>query len=92
MNALLKASCLAIYLLALAGLFVELPFGITTAVQYAAVILLVAHLLEVFVALGSIRLYEGPLLVSVALTLLFGFLHWWPLARQRARAANRRAG
>jgi hypothetical protein len=33
-----------------------------------------------------VRLYKGPLAVSIILTLLFGFLHWKPLADARARA------
>ena len=32
-----------------------------------------------------VRLYRGPLAASVVLTLLFGLLHWKPLADQAAR-------
>lgn len=88
-NNLLRGVCLAIYGLALVGLAVDLPFGLVPAVQYAAIGLLVAHLLEVLVAYRSVRLYPGPLLVSVALTMLFGLLHWLPLAKQQARAGRR---
>lgn len=82
MNTLLKSGCIAIYLLATAAAFVAMPFG--TALQYLALILLGAHALEVPVALKSIRRYPGPLIDSIALTLLFGFLHWIPLSRQGA--------
>jgi hypothetical protein len=33
-----------------------------------------------------VRLYKGPVAVSILLTLLFGLLHWKPLADARARA------
>jgi hypothetical protein len=36
-----------------------------------------------------VRLYRGPLAISVALTLLFGLLHWKPLADEKAREARR---
>jgi hypothetical protein len=85
MNSLLKGTCLVIYLLAFAGLFFELPGGLTAPVQLLALILLAAHALEVVVAFSKIKLYRGPLAVSVALTVLFGFLHWIPLARENAR-------
>jgi hypothetical protein len=79
MNKILKAGCLAIYALALASLFVTLPFGAGTPLQYAAAILLVAHVLEALVMFRTVRRYPGSLAVSLVLTLLFGFLHWWPL-------------
>jgi hypothetical protein len=86
MSTLLKGSCLTIYLLALVGIFIELPFGL--ALRYVAVILLSAHVLEILVAFKSVRLYKGSLVASIALTLLFGFLHWMPLAREKAGAAQ----
>jgi uncharacterized protein YhhL (DUF1145 family) len=82
MNTVSKAICLAIYLLAVAGAFVALPFGITSVLQKVAVILLVAHVLELLIAFKSVKRYPGPLVDSIALTLLFGFLHWKPLARR----------
>lgn len=87
-NNLLRGVCLAIYCLALVSLAVEVPFGLVPAVQYAAIGLLAAHLLEVVVAYRSVRLYQGPLVVSVVLTMLFGLLHWLPLAKEHARAAR----
>jgi uncharacterized protein YhhL (DUF1145 family) len=79
MNKILKAGCLAIYLLALAGLFTPLPFGAETPLRYAAIFLLGAHVLEALVMFRTVRRYPGSLAVSLLLTLLFGFLHWWPL-------------
>lgn len=75
-----KAVLLAIYLLAVVSACSGvIPGGIW--LQWVAVILLVAHALEVLVAWGSIRKYQGPVIDSVALTLLFGFLHWLPLKK-----------
>lgn len=82
MSTIVKASCLAVYLLAVIAVIVELPFGIGSALQGLAVTLLVLHALEVLIAFKSVRLYPGPLVDSVALTLLFGFLHWKPLTRR----------
>ena len=81
MNTLLKAGCLAIYLLALVGAFVALPWGAESALQNLAAILVGLHLLELVFAFGSVRRHPGPLIDSVALTLLFGLLHWLPLAK-----------
>lgn len=81
MNALLKAGCLAIYLLALVGAFVALPWGAESVLQDIAAILVGLHVLELVVAFGSVRRHPGPLIDSVALTLLFGLLHWLPLAK-----------
>ena len=78
----MKAGCLAVYLVAVLGAFAVLPFGIAPAVQYLAAILLALHALEVLVAFRSVRQYPGSLVDSIALTLLFGFLHWKPLARR----------
>ena len=66
---------------------VEVPYA--SVVRTAALLVLVAHALEVPVAFKFGKRYDGPLGVSVALTLLFGFLHWIPLARQqRARRTD----
>ncbi|BAL27464.1 hypothetical protein [Azoarcus sp. KH32C] len=85
MNTLLKGFCLVVYALAVVGIFIPLP-GNTATIQYAALILLGGHVLEIFIAFKSVRLYKGPLAVSVLLTVLFGFLHWIPLAKEEANA------
>ena len=46
----------------------------------AALILLAIHLAELIWKFKQVRLYKGPLAFSVLLTLLFGLLHWKPLA------------
>jgi hypothetical protein len=81
MNAILKSGCLAIYLLAIVGAFVALPFGITSVLQMVAVILLAAHVLELLIVFKTVKRHPGPLVDSIALTLLFGFLHWKPMTR-----------
>jgi hypothetical protein len=81
MNTSLKAAILAIYLLAIVGAFGVLPAGFTSIVQKAALILLAAHTLELLFAYRSVQRYRGPLVDSIGLTLLFGLLHWKPLAR-----------
>ena len=81
MNTALKAAILAIYLLAVVGAFGVLPAGITSILQKVAVILLAAHTLELLFAYKSVQRYRGPLVDSIALTLLFGLLHWKPLSK-----------
>jgi uncharacterized protein YhhL (DUF1145 family) len=82
MHTLLKTSCLALYLLAVVVSF-AIPFSsITSVLQVGAIVLLAGHVLELLVAFRSIKRYPGPLIDSMALTLLFGFLHWWPLRKK----------
>ena len=78
---IIKALCLAIYVVAAVGGFLMLPEGLLAGLRVAALVLLAAHALEILVALKSIKRYPGPLIDSIALTLLFGFLHWKPLDR-----------
>lgn len=82
MNTIFKASLLVLYALALAALLVPLPWGIGPVVQKIAVITLAIHVLELLFAMKHVRAYPGPLFTSIALTLLFGLLHWLPLAKQ----------
>ena len=89
MNTLLKAACLAVYVLALAGLAGLLPPGLSGTMQNIALVLLVIHALEVIFMFKHVRLYRGSLAVSILLTLLFGLLHWKPLADEQKRAAGR---
>lgn len=88
MNTLLRGVCVVVYLLALVGLFLPLPGTWGPIVRYGALLLLGGHVLEIFIAYRSIRRYPGGLAASLALTVLFGFLHWLPLARDGGRAAK----
>ena len=89
MYALLKAACLAVYALALAGLAGLLPPDLARTMQNIALALLVIHALEAVVMFKQVRLYRGPLAVSLMLTLLFGLLHWKPLADEQKRSGIR---
>ena len=85
---ILKLCCLALYGLALASLAgLVVPAWAGTLANTAMAVLLF-HALELVFAFKYVRLYRGPLAVSVALTLLFGLLHWKPLADAQARARN----
>ena len=82
---ILKATCLAIYALALAGLAGLLPSPLGSVMQTLAAVMLLAHVLELVFMFKQVRLYPGPLASSVLLTLLFGLFHWLPLARAQSR-------
>jgi uncharacterized protein YhhL (DUF1145 family) len=81
---ILKVACLAIYGLALAGLAGCLPYGLARTMQVIAVTFLVIHVFEVVFASAKVRLYPGRRTLSILLTLLFGALHWIPLAKSQA--------
>jgi len=87
MNVFLRAGCLVIYLLAVVGSVAPLPWGATPVLQWTAIILLGAHVAELALAFNGVKRHPGPLVDSVALTLLFGFLHWKPLFATGDRTA-----
>jgi uncharacterized protein YhhL (DUF1145 family) len=78
---LAKASCLIVYLLALAGLAGLLPSDLAGSMKNIALAMLLIHTLELALAFKYVRRYRGPLAVSVLLTMLFGLLHWKPLVK-----------
>ena len=87
MHTFLKANGLGAYALALLSLAVPLPWGLGPVMQNIALAILAIHVLEAVVAFKHIKTYKGPLLHSLLLALLFGLLHWLPLARAaKARA------
>lgn len=77
---ILKAVCLAIYALAMASLAGLLPSGLASIMQTIALVMLMAHAVELLVMFKHVKRYPGPLAVSVLLAMLFGLLHWKPLA------------
>ncbi len=85
MNALLKASLLALYALAGASFLWTIPLDAGQLLRRIAALLLILHALELVFMFKHVRLYRGALAASVALTLLFGLLHWKPLADQARR-------
>ncbi len=78
----MKASCLLLYGLAIAAYCGQWPGAVGNAMQMLALVSLVVHVIEMLTVFDKVRLYKGPLAVSVVLTLLFGLLHWMPLAKQ----------
>lgn len=84
-DAVVRASVLAFYGAALASLFLTFPPLLETLLQYGTVVLILAHAAEVVFCLRWVKMYPGPLVVSVLLTLLFGFVHWMPY-KKRAQA------
>ena len=85
MNAAIKALLLAVYALVAASFFMALPFDLGPLLRRVALVLLAVHLVELIVVFKHVRLYQGPIGISILLTLLFGLLHWKPLADARAR-------
>lgn len=79
MFTVLKALCLAVFGLAILANFVAMPEWLASGAQTLAVILLFVHVLEVFFFWRYVRMWQGPLIGSVVLTLLFGILHWKPM-------------
>jgi uncharacterized protein YhhL (DUF1145 family) len=79
----IKLTVLLVYLLAGFGTQVGLPAGVLHGLQVLAAVLIVAHLLELGVFFKHVKKHPGPVVDSVALTLLFGYLHWLPLSKQQ---------
>jgi uncharacterized protein YhhL (DUF1145 family) len=77
---ILKAVCLVIYTLAMAGLAGLLPSGLASSMQTIALVMLVLHAVELLVMFRHVKRYPGALAFSMLLTMLFGLLHWKPLA------------
>lgn len=84
-----KVLLLAVYGIALGSFLTTLPLSpnVIYWVRIAAMVLVTVHLLEVVVCFKKVALHKGPLFDSMLLTLLFGFLHWKPMAdaAQRTR-------
>jgi uncharacterized protein YhhL (DUF1145 family) len=85
MNAAIRTVLLLVYALAIASLFVTLPSDLGPLLQRVGLILLAVHLAELVLAYKHVRLYQGPIAISILLTLLFGLLHWKPLRDARLR-------
>ncbi|MBS0340980.1 MAG: hypothetical protein JSS56_10660 [Proteobacteria bacterium] len=85
MMRLMKLACLLVYVSALAAAAGLVGGALAALSQTVAAVLVVAHALEAAIAFKYVKLYEGSLFVSIVLTLLFGFLHWLPLARKARR-------
>lgn len=77
-----KLLLLVLYGVAAASYLTAIPLDahIVQWVRIVGAVLLAVHLLEVVFCFKKVALHKGPLLDSVLLTLLFGFLHWKPMA------------
>jgi len=84
----LKLVLLGLYAAALAGFAGLLPIGAAKILQNIALVVLAIHAVELLVMFKHVKRYPGALTVSLLLTMLFGLLHWKPLAKQAA-ASNR---
>lgn len=87
-NTFFRGLCLVVYALALAKLAGLLPAETLGRVVWVAGGLLAIHALELVFVFKHVRLYRGALGLSVVLTLLFGLLHWKPLADAQARGTR----
>jgi hypothetical protein len=81
MNTFLKATLVGLYALALASLGWTLPLDAGLWLQRISLVLLGVHAIETVAMFSHVRKYVGPLAFSIALSLLFGLLHWLPLAK-----------
>ncbi len=88
-NYLLRALCLLAYAMAVAKLAGLLPAGSFDRAPLVAGVLLALHAAELVFMFKHVRLYRGGLTVNVLMTLLFGLLHWKPLADQQALTSKR---
>jgi len=75
----LKALCLVIYAVAILANFIGMPAWLASGAQILAVIMLGLHVVETFFFWEYVKMWQGPLIGSIALTLLFGILHWKPM-------------
>lgn len=80
-----KLMCLLFYAAALLSVWVEMPASLEQVLQYGTLLLFAAHAIEIVAAFRYIKVYEGPLLISMLLTLLFGFVHWMPYKKRAAQ-------
>ena len=85
MRTTFKLLLIATYGLSVVSLFGVMPADLSQLLQRISLILLVIHAIELLVMRKTIQTYPGPFAVSVLLTLLFGLLHWKPLADAQRR-------
>ena len=78
----LKFSCIMLFLTGAAAYFGPAPEPFGTWFSVAALLVLIIHTLEVVFCWRYVRRYQGRLITSVLLTLLFGLLHLIPLLRE----------
>jgi hypothetical protein len=82
MNLAMRIACLAAYALGIAAFAGVIHGSLAAAAAIVTIALLGLHALELLFAFRFLGRYEGSIGRSVVLALLFGVLHWAPLARQ----------
>ncbi len=82
MSLAMKIACVVAYVLGAAALLGLIHGPLAAAASIVTIALLGIHALELLYAFRFLHRYPGPMGVSVLLALLFGVLHWAPLARQ----------
>jgi hypothetical protein len=85
MSLVFKFLCLVAYAVGIAGLLGLIHGPLASAGEILSIALLGIHALELLFAFRYLDRYRGPLALSVVLSLLFGVLHWAPLARPARR-------
>jgi uncharacterized membrane protein len=75
-----KIICICLYFATALSFMVVMPHNVALTLQGITLLFLITHILEIIFFMRHLRLYPGPLLVSMVLTLLFGLLHWKPMA------------
>ena len=82
MNLVMKIACLAAYALGIAALAGLIHGPLASVAAMVTIALLGVHALELLYAFKFLHRYRGSMGMSVLLAMLFGVLHWAPLARQ----------
>ena len=82
MSLVMKIACLVAYALGIAGVAGLVHGPLASAGEILSIVLLGVHALELLFAFRFLHRHRGSMGASVLLALLFGVLHWAPLARQ----------
>ncbi len=89
LNTVFRCLCLLVFGLGLGDALGWAPGRWSAALPLSlaqiAALLLAIHALELIVFQRYLRRYPGPLAVSVLLMLLYGMMHWQPLAEAAKR-------
>lgn len=83
----LRAGAIAIYLAGALAVLGVIHAPLARPAEVISAVLLGLHALETVAMFKHVKRYQGPVALSVLLSVLFGLLHWLPLAKA-ARAAR----
>jgi len=82
MSLVMKVACIVAYALGIAGVAGLIHGPLASAGEILSIVLLGVHALELLFAFKFLHRHKGSMGASVLLALLFGVLHWAPLARR----------